>query len=138
MEIVQCKICNKPFQSVGATICYKCLNDVDDAFVRIREFLYDNPEKATIEEICEATDTPKSIVIHLIHENRLSTTDSNYSNSVCQYCRRPISSGMICDKCRKDLSNTLLKSIPKQENSISGQIDKSRMHIEPKKRRDNY
>ena len=136
-EIVQCKICSNPFQSVGTKMCYKCMNEVDEAFVRIRDFLYENPEKSTIEEICEGTDTPKKIVIHLIHENRLSTSDSNYGSSVCQYCRRPISSGIMCDKCRKNLSDTLLNSIPKQQKPLSGRVDKTKMHIEPKKRREN-
>lgn len=137
-EIAQCRICNKPFQSYGSKICYKCLDEVDEAFVRIREFLYDNPDKSTIDEICEATNTPKKIVIHLIHENRLSASDGNYGGLVCRYCHRPISSGMMCDKCRNDLSNTLIRSIPKKDK-LPGQISKSsRMHIEPKKNRSDY
>lgn len=132
-DIIQCKLCSKPFQSVGGSICYHCLGEIDDAFIKIRDFLYDNPEKSTIDEIAEATDTPRKIVIHLIQEGRLSASDSDYNGPVCPYCRRPVSNGAMCDKCRRELSDTLLKSIPKREPNMN--YEKSKMHIDFGKRR---
>jgi hypothetical protein len=52
-EIVQCNFCKKPFQSYGGHTCHNCLVEVDNALIKIRDFLYENPQKSSIDDICQ-------------------------------------------------------------------------------------
>lgn len=135
-KIIQCKICRMPFNSLGRKICHNCLDEIDEAFIRIREYLNDNPDKSTVDEICEATETPKSIVLHLIDENRLTTFDKITTELNCRYCHQPITKGIMCEKCKNELAQTLLHSIPKQERTNTNKdISNSKMHVDHVKKR---
>ncbi len=115
MEIIQCGICKKPFQSTGGRTCHNCLVEIDAAFIKIRDFLYDNPEKSSVDEICQETEIPRNIVLHLLKEKRLTVSETSDSAPVCIYCHRPIQNGNMCEDCKASLANKLAGVLPKQE-----------------------
>ncbi|NLO47748.1 MAG: hypothetical protein GX111_05435 [Clostridiales bacterium] len=112
-DIAQCKICKKPFQSFGGHTCHNCLVDVDAAQIKIRDYLYDNPQKSGIDDICEGTDVSRNIVLYLLKEKRLTVSESSDSAPTCIYCHRPIGNGLMCDECRALISNKLQYAAPK-------------------------
>ena len=143
MNIIQCKICNKPFQSTGGKMCGSCLRDVDDAFVVIRDYLYDNPGNISVKKLSEKVEIPENIILHLIREGRIVLEAGGGPGAplLCELCRRPIKEGTMCADCRSKLASTLNSTLPKepaQSQSSGGAKPErggtSRMHSGPGKR----
>lgn len=129
----QCKFCEKLFQSFGGSICHNCLEQIDEDFVAIRDYLYDQPGNIGVEAIHEGTQVPRNIILHLIKEKRLTISDPSTSSVTCEVCKRPISSGTMCQACMKTLFNKLQSTLPeppeaKQKKTMESK--KPRMHTD--------
>lgn len=109
--IAQCKFCNKPFYSIGGKVCPDCLDQIDEDFTTIRDYMYDNPGCFDIDSICKATGVHKKVALHLIEEERLVIAAPDGGPFSCSVCRKPIPSGSICEDCTRSLSSTLGSSI---------------------------
>ncbi|MDD2206582.1 MAG: hypothetical protein WCQ97_03340 [Aminobacterium sp.] len=56
MNLVTCKLCGKVFSSSRGKICPECLDEVDNLYRRVREFLRDNASRNyDVESLSEAT-----------------------------------------------------------------------------------
>jgi len=104
-------MCNKPFQSIGSKICPDCLNKIDKDFVTVRDYIYENPG-AHMDDVCEETGVEKAVILHLLKEGRL-TLDSPDADGMllCEVCKKPISTGRMCDDCKDAVSSTMKKNI---------------------------
>lgn len=111
--IAQCKFCSKPFHSIGGKVCPNCLDEIDEDYVKIRDYIYDNPGKLDIDAVCEATGVHKKVVLYLLEEKRLIFSTPVSGGLSCSICHRPISEGAMCDSCKKSLSNTLNSVVAK-------------------------
>lgn len=136
VTILQCKFCNKPFQSIGSKICPNCLDQIDKDFVTIRDYLYDHTGQFDLDAVCEATDVQKNVVLHLINESRLILSTPQGAAFACSVCHKPIASGTMCDECRNSLSTTLsasVESASKPQAAPSSGLSRSkpggRMHV---------
>lgn len=128
-NLLSCKICKKPFNSFGSNICPKCLDEIDKAFVDIRDYLYENPGDWNAAQLSEATGISKEIVLHLIKQERLTTKDTLRANNFCTSCKKPISSGKLCEPCRQILSKQLSDNVAKsaeKENRKNGSHHRTR------------
>lgn len=114
LDIISCKFCNKPFQSFGGKICNNCLEQIERDFKTIREYIYDNPDKSSIDEICKETEVDRAIVLHLLREKRLTIQNLADGALTCDVCHKPIRSGTMCDSCKKALANKLVDTLPKR------------------------
>lgn len=112
-QIMQCKLCAKPFQSTGGSLCHECLVQLDLDFSTIRDYLRENPGNTGVEEICEATGILKRNIIHLLRDNRLSFKSPEHDSLLCEVCRQPITGGRICSNCKDSLGKTLQGALPK-------------------------
>ena len=112
MDIIQCKFCKRPFQSINSKICPSCLEQIDKDFIVVRDYIYDN-KKADIDEVSEETGVNKAIVLHLLREGRLQIVSAESSGGLlfCEVCKKPISKGRLCEACRNDVSSTMKQSV---------------------------
>ena len=111
MNIIQCKMCSKPFHSLGGKICPDCLKKIDEDFITVRDYIYEN-RNTGMEKVSEETGVDKAIILHLLKEGRL-TLDSPDSEGVlfCEICKKPINTGRMCAECKEKVASTMNKSI---------------------------
>lgn len=126
MQLAKCKWCGKPFQSFGLSFCPKCIQELDEQYRPVRDYLYDNPN-ATIEEVEEATGVSKRIVLYYLRDGRLQMTNSS-GLLRCEQCGEPINSGRLCDKCASRIEQ--IKPIQARTAQTRRDDDgQSKMHI---------
>ena len=112
MNIIQCKMCRKPFNMVNGKICPDCLQKIDRDFMTVRDYIYEH-KHADIDTVSKETEVDKAIILHLLKEGRLTLTGSDADEYVllCEVCKKPIASGRMCDDCMKNIASTMSKSI---------------------------
>ena len=112
MNILQCKFCNRPFQSLGRRICPDCLEQIDRDFITVRDYIYEN-KVTDMDTVSEKTGVSKQIILHLLKEGRLEMDDTRGGGGplVCEVCRKPITTGRMCKDCMAKVSSTMQKSI---------------------------
>jgi len=112
VNIIQCSICKKPFQSFGGRICGNCLEKIDKDFITVRDYIYEN-KHADIDTVAEETGVQRQIIIHLLKEGRLIIEDPEGGGSVlfCEVCKKPINTGRMCNACKEKVSMTMQKNV---------------------------
>ena len=112
MNIIQCSICKKPFQSYGRKQCPACIDYIDECFILVRDYLDQYPN-AGMETVEAATEVDQKIILHLLKEGRLIMGEGKAVGSaglICEMCKKPISTGKLCNSCKDNLSNTISNS----------------------------
>lgn len=126
-KVLLCKQCGRLFQSAGSSYCPACAEEMDQAFNKVKEYIYNN-EDATIMEIVENTGVAEKQVLYFLKEGRLSV-DNTEGMLRCEECGRPISSGRYCSVCRDKLANALGSVYPAPNGKLdSGEKMQARMH----------
>ena len=140
MNIIQCRLCKKPFQSLGGTTCPECLEKIDRDFITVRDYIYENPN-SNMEKISEDTEVDKAIILHLLKEGRLSLeTPDSEGLLTCYICKKPISSGRMCTECKGKVAATMTKSTggspsPQPEKKdLKASKHNAKMHTDTSKR----
>ena len=132
MNIIQCKMCRKPFDRISGKICPDCLQKIDRDFVTVRDYIYDN-KHADVDKVAKETEVDKAIILYLLKEGRLTLSGGGADEYLllCEVCKKPIGSGRMCPECMDKLSNTMQKSIgiekkpEQQEKSRKPQTSKT-------------
>jgi len=112
MNIIQCRMCRKPFDSIGGKICPECLQKIDKDFIKVRDYIYEH-KRTDVDTVSEETEVEKAVILHLIKEGRIELGGGGSGGGalLCEVCRKPISSGRMCPECKDKLSSTMQKSI---------------------------
>lgn len=106
MEVRNCKECGKLFNFMeGAPICPACNKKLEEKFVEVKEYVYDNPG-STINQVAEDNDVSVQQVKRWIREERLSFSDNSEIGIECEKCGAMIKTGRFCQKCKKNLENS--------------------------------
>lgn len=126
VKVLSCKICGRLFQSYGIGCCPGCADEMDKAFVKIKEYLYEH-ENATIVDIVEGTGISEKYVLQFLKEGRLSIEGAEDALR-CEDCGRPISSGRYCSDCREKLANVLSSAVEGKKKSMPPISTKAKMH----------
>ena len=115
MNIIQCILCRKPFQSIGGKVCESCNEKLDEDFRVVRDYIYEH-KRADIDKVAEETKVPKQHILYLLKQGRLIIEDpAGGSLLSCEVCKKPISTGKMCDECKKQLAVTMDKGMPAKE-----------------------
>jgi len=106
------------------------LGQLDEDFIKVRDFLEENPNNQGVAEIVEVTGVSKEHVMYLLRSDRLVTAAPVLGGIQCQMCHKPISAGTLCESCRIHLSSTLQKTVPPppQKSKEDSQSPGARMH----------
>lgn len=107
MQLIKCKWCGKPFQSMGVSFCPVCIQELDVQYKPVRDYLYDNPN-ASIEEVMEATGASEKTILYYLRDGRLQMVNSS-GLLRCEHCGAAINSGRLCEKCSNKVEERLVK-----------------------------
>jgi len=135
MDMMRCRWCGKRFQSYGTMVCPTCLQELDEKYNPVRDYLYDNPN-ASIEEVVEETGVSERIILYYLKEGRL--TMANASGVLrCEQCGAAISTGRMCERCQNKLNDRIAKPLQarmaaqakaREEALRQQELDKRKMH----------
>lgn len=57
MNLETCKLCGRLFKATRGKICVTCLDELDDLYPKVREYIRDHPKEAmNIEDIADGMD----------------------------------------------------------------------------------
>ncbi len=106
MDVRNCRKCGNLFEFMGNPVCPNCVKQMEEKFLEVRQYIYDNPG-ASMPMVSEETDVPMQQIKKWVREERLSfSKDSNVSIQ-CEKCGRPILTGRYCPGCKKNMANSL-------------------------------
>ncbi len=106
MDIRNCKKCGKLFEYSGDPVCPICAKEMEDKFVEVRQFIYDNP-KVSMNVVSEELDVPVQQIKKWIREERLTFTSDSGFTVDCEKCGKPILTGRYCKACKDEMTNSL-------------------------------
>jgi len=132
MDLRNCPRCGKIFAYDGKNkICNVCKNSEENEFQKVKDFLWDNPN-ATIEEVHNATEVERDLIIKFVREGRLVAEGLSFDFMIeCERCGTPISSGRYCDKCQETLVEGFHTGPDKKKRPIKKRYDsKGKMFLQ--------
>lgn len=108
MDVRNCKLCNSLFNYDGNSLCPACRKKMDDKFLEVRQYIYDNPT-ASMTIVAEENDVPIQQIKRWIREERLSFSKDSGISIECEKCGKPILTGRYCTECRNNMTHSLNK-----------------------------
>ncbi|AEE97518.1 TIGR03826 family flagellar region protein [Mahella australiensis] len=105
MELRNCSRCGRLFASNGGELCPACLEELDEQYKVVREYVYTHP-KATIPEVSDATGVEEKIIFEFLREGRLELKEPGLGLE-CERCGKPITTGRFCASCLRELERGL-------------------------------
>lgn len=117
MDIKTCRNCGKIFQFRGSYTCPECVREIDNLFVKVRDFIYRNP-RANVETICEETGADSDMILDWLREGRLLASEGSVPLLKCAKCDAPITTGQLCAKC----ANNLMSDVSNVSKSMTDEI----------------
>ncbi|MCI8408537.1 MAG: flagellar protein, partial [Lachnospiraceae bacterium] len=108
-------------------ICPTCSKKLEDKFEDVKEYIYNNPG-ANINQVAEENDVSIKQIKHWVREERLCFSDNSELGIECEKCGAMIKTGRFCQKCKKQLENSLsnmyeTKKEPVVQKKKSGSAD---------------
>ena len=104
-KIRQCRVCGRIFQSYGSSVCSNCTEEMDKAYIKVRDYIYGHPN-ADILEITKKTEVPEKWILDFLKEERLSLQNESLVLT-CEQCGKPITTGRFCKNCISDLAKVI-------------------------------
>ena len=101
-----CSECGKVFVALNnSKICIDCREKEEEVVREIISFVRDHP-KTTVPVIVKELGVHDSLVRRLIREGRLFSASHDLGYP-CDKCGEPIQNGKYCDKCTKEMTDSL-------------------------------
>ncbi len=130
MQLIKCKLCKKPFQSMGLQFCPECMKEIDEKYKPVRDYLYEHPN-ASIEEVSEGTEVSERIILYYLKDGRLSMAKAS-GLLRCEQCGAAINSGRFCEKCMAKLDERMLqpmqRRLEQQKRALDASGSRSKMY----------
>lgn len=103
-EIRNCPRCGRVFSYINRPICNRCIDDEEQEFKKVKDYIYENPG-ANIPEVSTATEVSVEKIMRFLRDERLELKgDIDSLGLSCERCGVSIKSGRFCEKCKKDIS----------------------------------
>lgn len=119
MDIKTCRRCNGLFHHiVGPQLCEKCKRKDEEDFIRVKEYLYENPG-ASMNTVCDELDVTVRQIKQYLREGRLTVSADSPIGLECERCDTRILTGRFCDSCRADMSNQFATTAKGMKKDIS-------------------
>ncbi|MGE5607167.1 MAG: MerR family transcriptional regulator [Bacteroidota bacterium] len=127
MDVRNCKRCGKIYNYMGSAVCNNCLQQEQEDFEKIREYLFKNPNSSTA-EVSEATGIELKVISRFLKEGRLEADYIRMSDDnelTCEKCGKPVKSGRFCEICVREMQADFSKAVkPVSEQARSFQPGK--------------
>ncbi len=131
LNLKNCKECGRMFKAASRMqrLCERCRENEDKIFLKVREFIYDNPS-TNVMEVSEEMNVDEELVLKWLREGRLKLKGEG-SGYPCEKCGETIQTGRFCGACSHAMSNELKAGFaPKQEEKPKKKSKGAdRMHI---------
>lgn len=128
MKLKKCSLCGQLFPDVGVSYCSSCMEKMDEQFLIVRDYLYDNPY-ASIEEVSENTEVPNKLIIQFLKDGRLSIVNAT-GLLRCEQCGTSIDTGRFCAKCTQKIEERMVKPFMAAQKNKANKPVGPRMHTE--------
>jgi NMD protein affecting ribosome stability and mRNA decay len=119
MAISACEICGKPFNDALGKICGACSKNVDQTYIKVRKYMYQNPKNCEFITIVENTGVSEKELNWLIKKGRIEIADKPSGAAKCRACGKETSGSSLCDSCMAKIIAEKLSS--KEEAKPAGQ-----------------
>lgn len=107
MEVRNCKDCGKLFNYIGGIpVCPTCSKKIEEKFVEVKEYIYNNPG-VNINQVAEENDVSVKQIKQWVREERLCFAENSELGIECEKCGAMIKTGRFCQKCKKQLEDSL-------------------------------
>lgn len=115
MDMRNCGRCGKLFGYVsGMPICPACKEKDEEAFTKVKKYLYDNPG-APLSVVAEACEVSIEKITRFLREGRLEIMSEGNLILECEGCGKGIKSGKYCSDCEKTMHEDLRSTAKKVE-----------------------
>jgi len=121
MNIIQCTFCKRPFASIGGKVCPACLEQIDQDFITVRDYIYEH-KHSNIDLIAEETEVSKQKIMYLLKEGRLiiDSPDGEGGGLLhCEMCKKSISTGRLCKDCMGKVATSMDRNVGGQKKTES-------------------
>ncbi len=126
MDIRNCKHCNRLFKHQGSKYCPTCMIELDQVFIKIREYIYENPD-STVIKVSEGTGVETDIIMEFLREGKLELKEATLLLE-CKSCGKAIKTGMMCKECISHFETEMKKGLGKAKGNIDKLRDSEKMH----------
>lgn len=123
MNVRNCRKCGKLFNHIsGLPICPACKDKLEEKFQEVKKYIREN-RMADIKEVAEECEVEVGQIQQWIREERLEFTADSPVKIPCENCGEMIRSGKYCEKCKREMTNSLSSVMEKPKAVL----------VEPKK-----
>jgi predicted amidophosphoribosyltransferase len=126
MSLAVCEFCDKAFNSYGSKICGDCGKELDDAYNKVRRYLYQQPEKADFLAIIEGTGISEKELNYLIKKGRVEIVDRSPKSARCRLCGGETKYGTLCEACAARMLKEQLTKSEERRKELARQQGESR------------
>lgn len=130
-ELRNCIRCGKVFAYTYNPVCNKCLEQEEEEFKLVKEYIYENPG-STAYEVSEATGVSVEKIMKFLREERLELSSDNTNLLLeCESCGRPIKSGRYCEECKNQIANEMKREfgLSQKKQEYIRATGKERMYV---------
>ena len=125
MGLGNCPECGKLYVENAARVCPECYRRQEEDSEKVVEYLRD-VDKATLEEIHQATGVKHKIILRLLHSGRIMGSAISYP---CETCGTLIDTGRLCDKCSKNILDQIKTDERHEDHEQRSTSQKSRSRM---------
>lgn len=119
MEILICQSCGEIFNYVfGEKLCSVCRMQQEKKLKEVKEYIRKN-NNCTAKEVCKECNVNMNLIQKWIRQEILEFKNTKGLDIYCNKCGRSITTGKMCEKCKKKLINTLHEIAPQKEVNVS-------------------
>lgn len=128
-DLRNCSKCGRLYGYSGSPLCSFCIEEQEDEYKIVRDYLYDNPGSNVV-EVSEATGVSTEQIMRFLREERLQISSENVNMLLeCETCGKPITTGRFCHACKDNLKSALRKEFGLDKPNTP-QRDESRLKHE--------
>jgi predicted amidophosphoribosyltransferase len=113
MPIIVCEYCGKPFNNAGVKLCPSCSKDIEEAYIKARRYIYQNPKTCDFISIVEETEIPEKALSYLINKGRIVIADKTAGGLKCRACGKETDGGSLCESC---MAKIMKEKLTNQQN----------------------
>ena len=133
-DLRNCRRCGKLFVYTGIPLCRQCIDEDEEIFERVKEYIESHP-KCTTMEVAEALDIPTEKILQFLREGKLELSKENTNMLLgCERCGRPIPTGRYCSECASFIEKEFMKGLKRP--GLPQRREKERMYTAHRRKKD--